>query len=105
MTWRSPSPAPCCSLHGWEDNMRIHSLDTVVCCLAGTVLLSVLLNSGAVPPLFSENLSGEGAALTRRAVASARTVAAHALAHLLQAIIMPRAALWRDRTPPAYSIR
>jgi hypothetical protein len=48
----------------------------------------VLLNSGAVPPLLSENLSGEGAALTRRAVASAHTVAAHALALLLQVIIM-----------------
>jgi hypothetical protein len=37
-------------------------------------MLSVLLNSGAVPPLLSENLSGEGAALTRRTVASAHTV-------------------------------
>jgi hypothetical protein len=49
--------------------------------------------SGAVPPLLSENLSGEGAALTRRAVASARTVAAHASAHLLQAITTLHAAL------------
>jgi hypothetical protein len=32
-------------------------------------------------------LTGEEAALTRRAVASTRTVAAHASAHLLQAII------------------
>jgi hypothetical protein len=49
--------------------------------------LSVLPNSEAVLPLLGENLSGEGAALTRRAVASARTVAAHASALLLQAII------------------
>jgi hypothetical protein len=35
--WRSPSPAPRCSLHGWEDNVRIHNLDTAVWCLAGTV--------------------------------------------------------------------
>jgi hypothetical protein len=35
--WRSPSPAPRCSLHSWEDNVRIHSLDTVVRFLAGTV--------------------------------------------------------------------
>jgi hypothetical protein len=35
--WRSPSPAPCCCLHGWEDNVRIYNLDAVVCCLAGTV--------------------------------------------------------------------
>jgi hypothetical protein len=39
-------------------------------------------------PLLGQNLlSGEGAVLTRRAVASARTVAVHALARLLQAII------------------
>jgi hypothetical protein len=37
MIWRSPSPAPCCSLHGWEDSVRIHNPDTVVCCPAGTV--------------------------------------------------------------------
>jgi hypothetical protein len=47
----------------------------------------VLPNSEAVLPLLGQNLSGEGATLTRRAVASARTVAAHASAHLLQAII------------------
>jgi hypothetical protein len=47
----------------------------------------VLPNSEAVLPLLGQNLSGEEAALTRRAVASARTVAAHASAHLLQAII------------------
>jgi hypothetical protein len=35
--WRSPSSAPCCSLYGPEDNECIHNLDTVVCCLAGTV--------------------------------------------------------------------
>jgi hypothetical protein len=50
-------------------------------------MLSVLPNSEAVMPLLGENLSGKGAALTRRAVASARTVAAHASAHPLQAII------------------
>jgi hypothetical protein len=49
----------------------------------------VLPNSVAVLPLLSQNLlSGEGAVLTRRAVASARTVAVHASARLLQAIIM-----------------
>jgi hypothetical protein len=47
----------------------------------------VLPNSEAVLPLLGEHLSGEGAALTRRAVASARTVATHASALLLQAII------------------
>jgi hypothetical protein len=35
--WRSPSPAPRCSLHGWENNVCIHNLDTAVCCVAGTV--------------------------------------------------------------------
>jgi hypothetical protein len=35
--WRSPSPTPCCCLHGWEDNVRIYNSDAVVCCLAGTV--------------------------------------------------------------------
>jgi hypothetical protein len=35
--WRSPSPAPCRCLHGWEDNVRIYNLDVVVCCPAGTV--------------------------------------------------------------------
>jgi hypothetical protein len=49
----------------------------------------VLPNSEAVFPLLGENLSGEGAALTRCAVASACTVAAHASALLLQAIITP----------------
>jgi hypothetical protein len=48
----------------------------------------VLPNSVAVLPLLGQNLlSGEEAVLTRRAVASARTVAVHALARLLQAII------------------
>jgi hypothetical protein len=48
----------------------------------------VLPNSEAVLPLLGQNLlSGEEAALTRRAVASARTVAVHASAHLLQAIM------------------
>jgi hypothetical protein len=47
----------------------------------------VLPNSEAVLPLLGRNLSGEGATLTCRAVASVRTVAAHALAHLLQANI------------------
>jgi hypothetical protein len=46
----------------------------------------VLPNSGAVLPLLGGNLSGEGAALTRRSVAFARTVAAHASALLLQPI-------------------
>jgi hypothetical protein len=35
--WRSPSPAPRCSLHGWEDSVRIHDPDTIVCRPAGTV--------------------------------------------------------------------
>jgi hypothetical protein len=35
--WRSPSPAPCRSLLGWEDNVRIHNPDTVVCRPTGTV--------------------------------------------------------------------
>jgi hypothetical protein len=48
----------------------------------------MLPNSDAVLPLFGENLSGEGVALTSCVVASARTVAAHALGLLLQAIIM-----------------
>jgi hypothetical protein len=33
-------PALCdmeISLSSWKDNVRIHSLDTIVCCLAGTV--------------------------------------------------------------------
>jgi hypothetical protein len=48
----------------------------------------VLPYSEAVLPLLGQNLlSGEKAALTRRAVASAGTVAVHASAHLLQAII------------------
>jgi hypothetical protein len=47
----------------------------------------MLPNSVVVLPLLGENLSGEGAALTHRAVASARPVAAHASALLLQAII------------------
>jgi hypothetical protein len=47
----------------------------------------MLPNSDAVLPLFGENLSGEGVALTSCVVASARTVAAHALGLLLQAII------------------
>jgi hypothetical protein len=47
----------------------------------------VLTNSEAVLPLLGQNLSGEGAALTRRAVASTRTVVAHASTLLLQAII------------------
>jgi hypothetical protein len=48
----------------------------------------VLPNSVAVLPLLGQNLlSGEEAALTRRAVASAHTVAVHASAHLLQVII------------------
>jgi hypothetical protein len=47
----------------------------------------VLPNSEAVLPLLGQNLSGEGATLTRCAVASARSIAAHASAHLLQAII------------------
>jgi hypothetical protein len=37
MIWRSPSPAPCRYLHGWEDNVRIYNPDAVVCCLASTV--------------------------------------------------------------------
>jgi hypothetical protein len=49
----------------------------------------VLPNSEAVLPLLGGNLSGEGATLTRCAVASACTVAAHASALLLQAIITP----------------
>jgi hypothetical protein len=48
----------------------------------------VLPNSEAVLPLLGQNLlSGEGTVLTHRAVASARTVAVHASARLLQAII------------------
>jgi hypothetical protein len=50
--------------------------------------MSVLPNSVAVLPLLAQNLlSGEGAVLTCRAVASARTVAVHVSAHLLQVII------------------
>jgi hypothetical protein len=47
----------------------------------------VLPNSEAVLPLLGENLPSEGAALTSYAIASVRTVAAHALGLLLQAII------------------
>jgi hypothetical protein len=54
--------------------------------------LSVLLNSGAMLPLLGVTLTGVGAVLTRRAIASARTVAAHASALLLQATITLRAA-------------
>jgi hypothetical protein len=43
-------------------------------------------------------LSGEGAALIHRAVATACAVAAHASTLLLHAIITPRAAPWRDGT-------
>jgi hypothetical protein len=64
-----------------------------VCRLAGTVTAVSVTNSEAVLPLLGQNLSGEGAALTRRAVASARTVVAHASTLLLQAIITH--ALWR----------
>jgi hypothetical protein len=49
----------------------------------------MLPNNGAVLPLLGQNLSGEGAALTRRAVASACSVAAHASALLSQTIITP----------------
>jgi hypothetical protein len=45
-----------------------------------------------VLPLLGATLTGVGAVLTRRAVASARTAAAHASAYLLQAIITLRAA-------------
>jgi hypothetical protein len=48
----------------------------------------VLPNSEAMLPLLGQNLlSGKEAALTRRAVASARTVAVHASTRLSQAII------------------
>jgi hypothetical protein len=48
----------------------------------------VLPNSEAVLPLLGQNLlSGEEASLTCRVIASARTIAAYASAHLLQAII------------------
>jgi hypothetical protein len=48
----------------------------------------VLPNSVAVLPLLGQNLLlGEETVLTRRAVASTRTVAVHASARLLQAII------------------
>jgi hypothetical protein len=50
-------------------------------------LLSVLPNSGVLALLGQGPLTGEEAALTRRAVASVRAVAAHASAHLLQPII------------------
>jgi hypothetical protein len=49
----------------------------------------VLSNSGPVLPLLGENLSGEEAALICCAAASACTVAAHASALLLYAIITP----------------
>jgi hypothetical protein len=41
-------------------------------------------------------LTGEGVALTRRAVASARTVAVHASALLQQTIITPCSRAWRN---------
>jgi hypothetical protein len=48
----------------------------------------VLPNSVAVLPLLGQNLlSGKGAVLTHRAVASARTIAVHASARLLQVTI------------------
>jgi hypothetical protein len=58
----------------------------------------VLPNSEAVLPLLGQNLSGKGATLTRRAGASARTVAAYASAHLLQAIITHARARRHDGT-------
>jgi hypothetical protein len=90
--WRSPSPAPRCSLHSWEDNVRIHSLDTVVRCLAGTVTaVSVTQQWSRVATVGSESVRRGGSA-DPRAVASACIVAAHASTLLLQAIITPRVA-------------
>jgi hypothetical protein len=54
--WRSSSPAPHCSPHDWEVDVRIHNRDMAVRRLAGTVT-AVLPNSEAVLPLLGQNLS------------------------------------------------
>jgi hypothetical protein len=61
-----------------------------MCRLTGTVpAVSVCTVEDALSLLGQYPLTGEGAALTRRAVASVHTVAAHASALLQQTIITP----------------
>jgi hypothetical protein len=63
--------------------------------LPAQYLLSVLRTVEDVLSLLGlYPLTGEGAALTRRAVASAHTVAAHASALLQQTIITPCSCTW-----------
>jgi hypothetical protein len=58
--------------------VRIYSQDMVMCRLTGTVpAVSVRTVENVLSLLGQYPLTGEGAALTRRAVASAHTVAAH----------------------------
>jgi hypothetical protein len=65
--------------------------------LPAQCLLSTLRTVEDVLSLLGQDpLTGEGAALTRRAVASARTVAVHASALLQQAIITPYPRTWRS---------
>jgi hypothetical protein len=70
--------------------VRIYSQDMVLCRLTGTVpAVSVHTAEDVLSLLGQYPLTGEGAALTRRAVPSARTVAVRALALLQQTIITP----------------
>jgi hypothetical protein len=69
--------------------VRILRLDLVLCRLAYTGSAASDMHSGrrAVTVGLQFPLTGEGAMLTRRAIASARTVAVHAAAFLQQIII------------------
>jgi uncharacterized metal-binding protein len=69
--------------------VRILRLDLVLCRLACTGPAASDMHSGRRADTVGSQfpLAGKGAMLTCRAVASARTVAAHAVAHLQQIII------------------
>jgi hypothetical protein len=77
--WKSSSPAP----------VRILGLDLILCRLACTGSAASDMHSGGRADTVGSQfpLTGEGAMLTCRAVASARTVTAHAAALLQQIII------------------
>jgi hypothetical protein len=82
----------------------------VMCSLAGTVPVVSDMHSGRRAVTVGQfPLTGEGAMLTRRAVASAHTVVAHAAA-LLQQIIITLCSRARrcdvtTRRPPAHAAR
>jgi hypothetical protein len=70
--------------------VRIFSQDMDLCHLTSILLAFSVCTVEIVLSLLGQyRLIGEGAALTRRAVASAHTVAAHASAHLQQTIMTP----------------